>query len=99
MCLDDPVGIRILSLEGIWKRNGAQIDINDPGQSGSYWKISRNGRRGVLTVAGLTIGDDPIESGAQVANQLVVGAKVISAPEKDLPEWARTGQESSRVIS
>jgi hypothetical protein len=97
--LVDPVGIRILELRGIWKRNGQQIDINDATQHSDVWSISRNGRRAVLNVgSGLTMGDDPIVSGAQVARALFVGASVISAPSSKLPAWAKTGHESSRVI-
>src|SRR5207249_5428984 len=99
LSLADPVGIKILELQGIWKINGVQVDINDSSQNQGAWIISRNGRRAVLDVSkGVSIGDDPITTGTQVSTKLQVGAAVISAPEHDLPPWAKTGHESSRVI-
>jgi hypothetical protein len=99
MSLQDPVGIRILKLQGNWKLNGQQIDINDPSQNQGAWLISRNGRRAVLDVSkGVTMGDDSITTGTQVSTRLQVGATVISAPEAVLPAWAKMGQESSRQI-
>jgi hypothetical protein len=97
--LQDPVGIRIFQLQGIWKIKGQQVDINDLHGNKGAWKISRNGRRAVLDVRkGLSIGDEPITSGAQVAAKLLVDAAVVSAPEAGLPAWAKTGQESTRAI-
>lgn len=94
--LADPAGIKILRLEGIWKVNGNQIDINNH----PIWKISRNGRRAVLEVtAGLTMVDDPITTGTQVSTKLKVGAPVVSADENLVPEWAKTGQESTRRVT
>ncbi len=100
LSLQDPVGIRIMRLVGTWKINGQDIgDINDPAQNQGAWVISRNGRRAVLEVGkGVTIADTVITSGAQVAAQLQVGADVISVPESALPDWAKTGEESSRLI-
>ncbi len=96
LTLRDPVGIEILNLGGIWKRNAAQFDINDPAQNGGLWTISRNGRRGVMENAtGLTVDGDPITSGAQIANRLQAQARVVSALETDMPEWSRVGQEDS----
>lgn len=99
LSLADPVGIRILRLTGIWKINGKQIDINDQTQNKGAWTISPSGRRAVLKVVpGLTMGDDPITTGAQVATKVEVGAAVISAAEVDLPQWSRVGQETSRAL-
>jgi hypothetical protein len=90
----DPVGIAILELKGIWKLNGKQIDIN----ASPLWKVERNGRRGTLEVPdGLTIVDNAIENGTEVAARLSVGATVQFAPDAVLPEWSRMGQESSRM--
>lgn len=100
LSLQDPVGIKMLRLVGIWKINGQEVDINDPNQNQGAWTVSHNGHRGVLDVTkGVTIADRKITSGAQVAAQLQVGADVISAPEAVLPDWARTGEESSRAIA
>ena len=97
--LTDPAGIRIKELQGIWKINGTQIDINSPADNQGSWTVTRNGRRAVLdTSNGLTMGDAEIVSGAQVAHALFVEATVISAPENIVPAWARTGNESSRII-
>lgn len=92
----DPVGITIERLEGIWKRAGRQIDIN----ATNLWKVERNQRRATLEIpADLTLVDDPIESGAAVAARLLVGARVMFAPDNALPEWSRMGQESSRMFT
>ena len=100
LSLQDPPGIEILRLVGIWKLNGQDININDPAQNQGIWNISRNGHRAVLNVTPeLTIGDTPITSGAQVAARLQVGASVVSAPESALPDWAKTGEESFRISS
>jgi hypothetical protein len=100
LSLQDPVGIKMLRLEGIWNIEGEQIDINDPSENQGAWVISRNGRRAVLDVTkGVTIENTTITSGAQVAAKLTVGADVIVAPESVLPDWAQTGEESSRLIS
>jgi len=96
----DPVGIKLIELKGLWKINGTQIDINDPNANQGAWVVSRNGRRAVLDVTkGVTIGSQPITSGAQVSKQLQVGADVMSVAEDFLPQWAKTGQESSRVLA
>jgi hypothetical protein len=99
LSLEDPVGIKMLRLEGIWKINGQEIDINNPNENQGAWVISRNGLRAVLDVTkGVTIDNTTITTGAQVAAQLTVGASVIAAPESALPDWAATGEESSRLI-
>lgn len=100
LSLKDPAGIQIKQLRGIWKLSGVQIDINDETQNSGVWKISRNGRRATLdlTRGNLTIGDDEIRSGAQVATALEVGATLMFSAETDVPAWARTGQESSRRV-
>jgi len=99
LSLKDPVGVRMIKLEGIWKINGQQVDINNLNQNLGAWVISHNGRRAVLDVSkGVTIGDDVITTGTQVSTRLLLGAEAISAPEDVLPTWARTGQESSRRI-
>jgi hypothetical protein len=90
----EPLGITILELKGIWKLRGTQIDIN----ASQFWRIERNGRRATLAVPeGLTIVDDPIETGTEAAAKLSVGAAVQFASDAILPEWARMGQESSRI--
>ena len=95
----DPAGIRIMRLDGIWKRQGQVIDINDLRSNGGVWTVTRNGRRAVLDVSqGITIGDDRITTGAQVSRALLVGADAISAPSAKVPAWAQTGHESSRMI-
>ena len=97
--MSDPVGIQLLELGGIWKFNGQQIDINDPSHNHDTWAIIRNGRRGVLNVSpSLTLADDEVVSGAQIAKVLRVAAAIVSAAETDVPPWARTGQESARQI-
>ena len=99
LSLQDPVGIRIFQLQGSWKIKGRQVDINDPEKNDGVWQILRNGRRATLDVGkGLTMGDDPITSGAQVATKLLVDAAIVSAPEISLPAWAKMGQESTRAI-
>ncbi|WP_017318538.1 hypothetical protein [Mastigocladopsis repens] len=100
LSLQDPVGIKMLRLEGLWNIKGQQIDINDPSENQGAWVISRNGRRAVLDVTQeVTIENTTITTGAQVAAKLTVGADVIAAPESVLPDWAQTGEESSRLIS
>lgn len=96
----DPVGIRIMELRGTWKINGKKININDPNENQGAWVVSRNGRRGVLDVTkGVSIEDNSITSGTQISTRLQVCADVISVPEDILPDWAKTGQESSRVLA
>lgn len=81
----DPIGIQILKLQGIWRINGVQIDINDPQKNQGAWQVSRSGRRAVLkNLLGLTLDGAPITSGGQVARKLQVGLKVIIALEKSL---------------
>lgn len=93
LSLQDPVGVRITDLTGIWKVDGRQVDINDPADNGGVWTVSRNGRRGVLELSkNVTMGDDPITSGAQIATALEVAADVIYAPMTFLPVWAKSGQ-------
>jgi hypothetical protein len=100
LSLADPVGVRILRLAGDWAIDGRPFDINGRQDEGSIWTISRNGRRAVLALSdAVTMDGSQIQSGAQVANNLFVGATVISAPDSALPAWARAGQESSRRIT
>lgn len=99
--LVDPAGIRIKQLLGSWEINGVSIDINDTNDNQNIWVISRNERRAILDLTNnnITLGGSPITSGAQISNELQVEADVISAPENSLPNWARTGQELTRVSS
>lgn len=98
--LRDPVGIEILRLTGIWKRGSTPVDINNAATNGGLWTITRTGRRAVLKNAtGLTVDGDAITSGAQIASRLRVQARVVSAPEAQLPEWSRVGQESSTRLA
>jgi hypothetical protein len=100
LTLKDPAGVQIKRLRGIWKIGGNQVDINDDAQNRGVWKVSRNGHRALLDMSQetLTIGDDPIVNGAQIATQLEVGATLVVAEETKVPAWARTGQESSRRV-
>jgi hypothetical protein len=101
LSLKDSPGVEIKELRGIWKVDGKQIDINDETRNAGVWQLSHNNRRAVLDLSkqNLTIGDDPIESGAQVATQLEVGATLVTAANASVPAWARTGQESSRRVA
>jgi hypothetical protein len=93
--LRDPAGIRISKLEGVWKLDGKAIDINDTTTSSAIWQVSRNGRRGVLTIPPkLTLDDKPVVSGAQVSRRLHVAADLLVAPDSSLPDWARISAES-----
>ena len=85
LSLRDPVGIDILRLQGIWRLNGQQIDINDPQKNQGIWQVSRGRHRAVLrNVRGLTLDGAPIRTGAQVAKSLQVGVDVIVAPSSAL---------------
>lgn len=96
MTLKDPAGIRIIRLEGAWRIGGQEVDINDPTTNQEAWVVSRNGRRGVLTVVnGLTLDGSPLITGAQVSRKLRVAADLWAAPENALPAWARRGNEST----
>lgn len=97
LTMADPVGVEIVELQGIWKESGSQIDVSG---RPDIWRVSRNRRRAELRVTPqLTLGDDAITSGAQVAKKLVVGATVWFLPDENLPSWGRLGQESSRMLS
>lgn len=94
--LDDPIGIFISNLIGNWTVGNTQIPINDPAQNQGRWQVTRNGRRARLKVGGpqrLKLDNDPITTGAQVADKLFVAANVVTAFEASLPDWARTGNE------
>lgn len=96
LSLRDPAGVRIVKLDGVWRINDREIDINDPAQNQGSWVISRNGRRAVLAVAaGMTVDGNALITGAQVSRKLKVAADLIAAPTSVLPQWARTGTESS----
>lgn len=89
----DPAGIFIQRLEGAWELGDQRVgDIN---QAADIWTVSRGGHRGVLHVTpNLTLGGDPITSGAQVSARLIVAASVLHTPDNKLPDWARAGNES-----
>lgn len=96
----DPVGIAIKNLAGIWKLGSREIDISDGEENEGVWTVGRNGRRGVLVLRDdLTIDGEAIRSGAQVARLLRVETTVLTAPNAALPAGARTGHESTRLIS
>jgi hypothetical protein len=98
--LQDPCGIRIRGLDkgGQWTLDGQPIDINDESKNRGVWKVTRNGRRGIFTVQGdVRLGGTKIAAGAQLSQQLIVGADVVHAPDAALPEWARAGQEQLRA--
>lgn len=100
LSLQDPVGIKMLELLGQWQLDGTPLEINNPDRNQGIWTISRNGRRATLNVVpGLTLGGVAITTGAQVAAQLRVGADVITAAESLVPEWAQTGNESTRLLN
>jgi Putative peptidoglycan binding domain len=85
LSLGDPVGIRMLKLQGIWAINKVQIDINDPQKNQGVWQVSRGNCRAVLkNLPGLTLDGVPITAGSQVARKLQVGASVMIASAKDL---------------
>jgi hypothetical protein len=93
--LTDPAGVRIVALEGSWAVGNTALDINDATQNQAIWTVSRNRRRGVLTVVpGLRLDGHPIVTGAQVSRKLRVAANLIAAPDGTLPSWARRGNES-----
>jgi hypothetical protein len=95
--LQDPFGIRIITLEGEWTVDGNVVDINDEQTNRGLWKVSRNGRRGTLTLDGdVRLNGAKVKTGAEVSLQLFVGAEVLHAPNAALPEWARTGKEGLR---
>jgi hypothetical protein len=100
LSLVDPAGIEIVRLGGIWRVKDKVIDINSSTTNQGIWTVTRKGRRGVLKVVpNLFLDDAAITTGTQVAAALRVSASVISAAEADLPEWARTGQESSQRLA
>jgi peptidoglycan hydrolase-like protein with peptidoglycan-binding domain len=81
----DPVGIFIMKLQGIWRINNVQIDINDPQKNQGAWVVSRGNHRAVLkNLPGLTLDGAPITTGSQVARKLQVGARVMIAATKDI---------------
>jgi Putative peptidoglycan binding domain len=91
LSLSDPVGVQIVTLQGIWRINDGktnrQIDINNPKDNQGAWQVSRGGHRAVLkNLPGLTVDGSPIKTGAQVARRLQVGARVTIAAEKDLQQ-------------
>jgi hypothetical protein len=97
--LQDPAGIRIMGLDpaGRWTVNGQAVDMNNEAVNSGIWKVTRNGRRGTFTFQGdVRLGGARINTGADLARQLIVGAAVIHAPNAALPEWARIGNEGLR---
>jgi hypothetical protein len=97
--LQDPAGIRIMGLDpaGRWTVKGQAVDMNNEAVNSGIWKVTRNGRRGTFTFQGdVRLGGARINTGADLARQLIVGAAVIHAPNAALPEWARIGNEGLR---
>jgi hypothetical protein len=95
LTLKDPAGIAIRRLAGSWTLDGEAIDMNDPDAAHGCWTVTRNGRRAVLEILpGLRLNNQPVDSGALVADHLFVGADAIAAPDGALPEFARTGAEN-----
>ncbi len=85
LSLTDPTGVQIITLQGIWRINNIQVDINDPLKNQGAWQVSRNGHRAVLrNLPGLTLDGAPIVTGAQVARKLQVGVRVTIAASKDI---------------
>jgi len=99
LSLQDPVGVVILRLNGTWRRNGVEFDINDPSVGQDIWEITRNGRRAKLQIEdNLTVDTEQIVSGAQVSRLLDVGAQVVSADPNDLlPQMAATTFSTRQV--
>lgn len=96
----DPAGIEIVRLGGVWRIGSKVLDINNPATNSGVWTISRAGRRAVLKVVPkLTLDDEAISTGAQVAGVLTAQARAISAAEADMPDWSRVGQENSRRLA
>jgi hypothetical protein len=98
--LQDPAGIHIIGLDdgGLWTVDGEQVAINDPVANKGVWKVTRNGRRAVFSFQRqVKFAGASITSGAQLSNLLFVGADVIHAPDAALPEWARAGNERTRM--
>jgi hypothetical protein len=96
----DPCGIRIRGLDaaGQWTVDGQVVNINDPATNRGLWTITRNGRRAVFKFQGdVRLDGARIQTGAQLSNQLIVGATVVHAPNAALPEWARLGNEGMRA--
>lgn len=97
LTLADPAGIHVARVGGIWKLAGEQIALDDPEHNRGLWRVTHGGHRAVLEVPPeLTLVDDPVASGAQVATVVEVGSTVLHAAEADLPLDARTGFEFLR---
>jgi hypothetical protein len=96
----DPCGIHIQGLDraGRWTIDGQLVDINDAASNRGLWTILRNGRRAMFKFQGdVRLDGARIETGAQLATQLIVAAALIHAPNAALPEWARPGNEPVRA--
>lgn len=94
--LRDPAGVRIVTLQGVWRINNTTIDVNDPADNQGVWQVLRNGRRAVLTVVpGLKVDGDVVTTGAQVSKKVSVTADLLTAPDAALPVWAKIGEESN----
>jgi hypothetical protein len=96
----DPCGIRILGLDraSVWTVDGQRVDINDPAGNRGLWTITRNGRRAVFKFQGdVRLDGARIQTGAQLATELIAGATVLHAPNAALPDWARPGNEPVRA--
>ena len=95
----DPVGVMIQRLDGEWRVGGDEIDdINEEGNNGGAWRVSRGGHRAVLeNIPGLTLDTRAISTGAQVSTKLFVSASVLATAEANIPEFARAGNES-RIV-
>ena len=92
LSLADAVGIHLVRLNGGWRVDGAQIDINDLSANQGVWSVDRNGRRGTLDLTkDVTVNGDAITSGTQVSLLLDVGADVVSVPTSDLLPSAAAG--------
>lgn len=95
----DPAGIEIQRLDGRWKLDGNPIDINDPDGNEGIWEKKRGNHRAILKdVSRLTLDDNSIATGADVARRLIVGSRVLAVSESELPIWARTGEEGLRNL-
>jgi len=96
--LQDPAGIRILRLEGLWTVDGEAVDINDESTNHGVWKVFRNGRRAVFSFdRNALLAGSPIRTGAQLSDLLTVGADIIHAPTSAAPSWARTDVKQARI--
>jgi hypothetical protein len=100
LALQDPAGIRILRLEGLWTVDGKTLDINDESTNQGSWKLLRNGRRAVFRFdRNVLLAGSPVRTGTEVSSLLTVGADVIHAATSATPSWAQREIRQSRRVT